>query len=360
MIRTYKRKLKLTVAQENTLRSWIGACRVVYNMGLEIRIDSYNKLNQGVHKYELMKQITGLRKDIDWINEVPIGALQNSIDRLDGAYNRFFKRACGFPKFSSKKNYKSIVFKHRIGIIKNYIKIPKLGTLPLIKDAEFNGRLRQIIIKIEPTGFFACITCDNVTSKFLSKGNSIGLDVGLAHFVIDSNGTFISNPRHFKCYERKLRIENRSLSRKVKHSKSWHKQVKKLSLLHHKIGNVRKDFLHKQSTLIAKANSTVYLEDLKINNMVQNHKLSKHILDAGWGMFRTMLEYKTNVIRINPAYTSQTCNECKAVDKLSRISQSEFVCTSCGHTANADLNAAKNIKSKGIALERQREALACA
>jgi putative transposase len=130
-------------------------------------------------------------------------------------------------------------------------------------------------------------------------------------------------------------------------------------MLHHKIGNVRKDFLHKESTKIAKENTVVYLEDLNIKAMVRS-RLSRHILDAGWGMFRTMLEYKTTVVKINPKYTSQTCNECGSKDALSRISQSQFKCTNCGHEANADVNAAKNILGKGIALTRQREALACA
>jgi putative transposase len=152
-----------------------------------------------------------------------------------------------------------------------------------------------------------------------------------------------------------------------------------LALLHHKIANVRKDFLHKESTKLAKKFNTIYVEDLKIVNMskrakpkqdengkfLPNHQsqkngLNKAILDCGWGMFRDMLEYKTKVIRINPKYTSQTCNVCGCVDATNRISQSEFKCKECGHISNADLNAAKNILSKGIALNRQREALACA
>jgi putative transposase len=184
--------------------------------------------------------------------------------------------------------------------------------------------------------------------------------MGITNFAIASNEQFISNPRHFKKYERQLRIENRSLSRKVRFSNSWRKQAKRLGLLHHKIANVRKDFLHKQSTQIANEYATVYMEDLNIKSMSKNRKLSKHILDAGWGSFRIMLEYKTKVIAINPAYTSQTCNACGEKDNVSRISQSEFVCTSCGHIAHADINAAKNIKRIGEALVRQREALACA
>jgi putative transposase len=188
----------------------------------------------------------------------------------------------------------------------------------------------------------------------------IGLDMGIAHFAVDSNGNFISNPNHFKKYERRLRIENRSLARKRKGSNSWKKQCNRLALLHHKIGSVRKDFLHKESTKLAKQFNMVYMEDLNISGMSKNAKLSKHILDCGWGLFKTMLEYKTTVIKINPKFTSQTCNRCGCIDSRSRIRQSEFICTNCGHSENADVNAAKNIYSKGVAFVRKREALACA
>jgi len=359
MIRTYKRKLKLTKAQEQKLASWIGACRVVYNLGLEVRKSAYSINKSSIHKYELMKQITDLRKDVSWINDVPVNALQNAMQRLDASYKSFFTGK-GFPRFASKKYYKSILFNLSIRANQTHIKVPVLGKLKLFSDADIEGKLKSIIIKREPTGFFACIACEVDKPKFQSENQAIGLDMGLKCFCINSNGVVIEKPKHFAKYERKLRIENRSLARKVKRSKSWYRQSKKLALLHHKISNVRMDFLHKQSTIIAKANSVVYIEDLKIDNMAKNHNLSKHILDAGWGMFKTMLEYKTGVVKVNPAYTSQTCFACGEVDKASRISQSEFVCTSCGHVDNADANAAKNIKSQGMALDRQREALACA
>lgn len=363
MIRTYKRKLILTKAQEQKIRSWIGASRVVYNLALEIKRDAYRKARKSVHKYDLGKQITELRKEIAWVRDAPCEVLEATNERLDKAYRTFFrtfKSGGGFPKFASKKTFKSIEFRYNIRIIGNIITLVRIGKLKFHKDEPILGIPKNAIIKIEPTGFFVCIQCKDVPIKFQSENQAIGLDMGINRFCTDSNGGFIDNPKHFKKYERKLRIENRSLSRKKKGSNSWKKQAKRLAFLHHKIGNVRKDFLHKESTKIAKANNVVYLENLNIAGMVKNRNLSKHILDCGWGMFRAMLEYKTNVIAINPAYTSQTCFECGDVNKESRISQSEFICTSCGHIAHADVNAAKNIKSGGTALVRQREAVACA
>lgn len=329
---------------------------MVYNMGLQIKNETYKAFGKPVSKYDLMKQLPDL-KDIDWIKDVPSQSLQSSLDRLEISFLNFFrnfKKGGGFPKFASKRNYKSILLKS-VKVEGNFVFIPKIGRIKMFKDSEIKGTPKTATIIIEPTGFFICIQCDNVPIKFNSENQTIGLDMGLSHFCIDSNGNFISNPKHFKKYERKLRIENRSLSRKEKQSNRWKKQCKKLGLLHHTISNVRKDFLNKESTKIAKAYSIVYMEDLNIKNMSKNKNLSKHILDAGWGIFKTMLEYKTSVIKINPKYTSQTCFECGTVDSKSRLSQSEFVCTNCGHVSNADLNAAKNIKSKGIALSRQRE-----
>lgn len=361
MIRTYKRKLILTQEQSQRISSWIGVCRMVYNMGMEIKNTTYKKTGKSVSKFELMKQLPDL-KDIDWIKDVPSQSLQAALDRLEASYQNFFrnfKKGGGYPKFASKKRYKSILLKS-VKVDDGFVFLPKIGKLKMFKDSEIKGTLKTATIIIEPTGFFVCIQCENVPKKFNSENQTVGIDMGISHFCIDSNGLFVSNPKHFKKYEQKLRVENRSLSRKKKGSNSWKKQATKLSKLHHTIGNIRRDFLHKESTRIAKQYSTVYMEDLNIKNMSKNKNLSKHILDCGWGIFKTMLEYKTNVVKVNPKYTSQTCFECGSVDSKSRLSQSEFVCTTCGHISNADVNAAKNIISKGIALSRKRESLDCA
>lgn len=362
MIRTHKRKLILTKEQSNRIASWVGACRVIYNLGMEIKIAAYKSTGKSVSSYDLMKQLPELKKEYDWVKDVPSQTLQSSLDRLETSYKNFFrtfKKGGGFPKFAKKRKFKSILFKS-VSVDGNNVALPKIGSLKMFKDSEIKGTPKTAQIIKEPTGYFICIQCENVPLRFVSENQTIGLDMGLSHFCIDSNGGFIPNPKHFKKYERRLRVENRSLARKKKGSNSWNKQCKRLATLHHTIGNVRRDFLHKESTKIAKANSFVYVEDLNIKGMTRNSNLSKHILDAGWGIFRDMLSYKTEVIRVNPKYTSQTCFECGMVDSKSRLTQSEFVCTNCGHISNADVNAAKNIKRRGTALDRKRESIGCA
>jgi len=360
---TYKRKLILTKSQEERLSSWIGACRVVYNLGLEIRIAAYKTAQQSVGKYDLMKQLPDI-KDITWIKDVPAQTLQNSIERLDRSYQNFF-RTChsggGFPRFANKYKYRSIIFKE-VTINNHKVKLPKIGELKMFKDAPILGIPKTATLIKEPTGYFICIVCDGINKNIQNpdKSQVCGIDMGVAYFCVNSNGQLIVNPAHFKNYECKLRIENRSLARKKKYSNRWKKQSKVLSMLHHKIANVRKDFLHKESTKLAQQYNAIYAEDLKVKNMVRNTNLSKHILDCGWSAFRTMLEYKTDVVLVNPKYTSQICNVCNTQDATSRISQSEFVCKHCGHISNADVNAAKNILGRGTAINRKREAVACA
>lgn len=358
---TFKRKLILTKSQESKINSWIGGCRFIYNMSLEIQQETYKNKQIWLHRFDLFKQLPSI-KHIEWVSDIPSGSLQDVIERLDNSYQKFFKGG-GFPKWANKKDYKSITFKQGEGVIRivgNFINLPKIKELKFFKDSPITGNIKTATIIKEPTGYFICIVTDAVKSiQNQDESQILGLDMGITHFATDSNGGFISNPKHFQKHERKLRIENRSLARKKKGGNSWKRQCNRLAKLHHTIGDARRDFLHKESTKIAKANHTIIVEDLNVSGMAKS-RLSKHILDAGWAMFRTMLSYKTDVVAINPKFTSQTCNDCGVKDSKSRISQSKFVCTSCGTESNADQNAAKNILGKGITVLRQREALACA
>ncbi len=199
-IRTYKRKLVLNAAQRNRIDSWIGACRVVYNLGMEVRNAHYSATGKGIHKYELMKQVTQVRKDVTWIEDVPADCLTKVIERLDFAYQRFFKgfkKGFGFPKFASKRTFKSIPFK-QVSVNGNTCKLHKVGVLIMVKDSPIIGTPNTCCIIKEPTGYFICIECKNVLPKFSSENQTIGLDMGISHFCIDSNGQFIANPQHFE------------------------------------------------------------------------------------------------------------------------------------------------------------------
>lgn len=374
-IRTYKRKLILTKEQSLQIDSWMGACRFVYNMALDLKQWAYRN-GVKLSFTDLQNQLPAIREEHKWLDEVPSQTLQNPITvRLKKAYDNFFAGG-GFPRFRNKRNYSSITFPQGIKVEANRVWLPKIANkkkkdtwLKMHKDAPVIGKIKTALVKQEPTGYFLCITCE--VEKPLSQHNEsqvVGIDMGIACFASLDNGEQISNPKHFKGYEEKLAIEGRVLSRRKRGSNRWKKQAQKLARLHHKIACVRKDFLHKQSTMIAEQYGQVTLEELKIKNMTRRAKkkhgedgsflpngqsaksgLNKSILDAGWGMFGDMLAYKTKVVWVDAKYSSQECSHCGHVDKASRKSQAEFECTACGHQENADVNAAKNIKGRGTA-----------
>lgn len=364
IFKTYKYKLKLTKNQTQRVDSWIDTCRYVYNLALETKIHAYRSFGVSLSKFDLMNQLPEL-KAIEWIKDVPSQSLQDVIERLDKTYQTFFKGG-GFPKWAKKDQYRSITLKGIKQAESGFI-LPKLGHVKVFKDRMPNGELKTATIIKENNQYFISVTFESNSQNLypVSENQAVGIDMGITYFAVDSDGCFVENPRHTKKYEKQLRIENRSLARKKKGSKSRQKQKLRLSKLYSKIANVRKDFLHKTSTKYMKENHVIVCEDLKVKNMIKFGNLSKHISDASWSEFYLMLKYKSLqndriFIQINPKYTSQKCSCCGHIAKENRLNQSKFKCVSCNHEQNADFNAAQNIKSEGIALVRQREAVACA
>lgn len=358
----YKYRLKLSKVQKDRIDSWINTSRCVYNLALETKMYAYKAHGVSLSKFELMRQLTECRAEFDWMADVPVHTLQNSIERMDSAYQSFFGGG-GFPKFARKDKYKSILFKSVKQVSDYVFKLPKIGTISIFKDRQPKGELRNATItKVNNKYYISIVTKQEAVEQPTSNDNQVGVDMGISFFASLSTGEQIENPRHTLKYARKLRIAQRSLSRKQKGSASRQRQREKVAKLHEKISNVRKDFLHKQSRKLVNNFSTIVVEDLKVSNMVKFGHLSKHILDASWSEFFSQLDYKSSwnggtFIKVDPKYTSQTCHDCGAIDKKSRLSQSKFVCTSCGAESNADINASKNILSRGTALIRQRKSM---
>jgi putative transposase len=190
--------------------------------------------------------------------------------------------------------------------------------------------------------------------KFEKTGKQIGIDLGIKDFVITSDGFKYKNNRYTKTYAKKLKDNQKNLSRKVKGSNNYKKQKLKVATIHKKITNSRIDNLHKVSTELVKKYDTIFLEDLNIKGMVKNHKLSKHISDASWGKFITMLEYKANwndkeIIKIDRFFpSSKQCSSCGYINQNLKLDIREWTCPSCKTKLDRDLNASKNILKEGI------------
>lgn len=345
MIKTYTYKLKPNKSVERKFNQWLGTCRFVYNCSKDLSEQSYKK-GVSISGFDIANQLVPAKKAFPWVAEVHSQTLQAIVERYSNSMKKFFKGG-GYPKWASKKRWKSVPFKS-IKTTHNAFKLPSFGVVKVFKFKEPKGILKTACLIKEADGIYLKVVVDEFQSKTYCENQTIvGIDMGIKYFLISSEGTFVENPKQLQSKLKELRVQNRKISRMKKGGKNFVKQVLVLKRLHQKVRRTRLDFLQKESTKIATQYHTVVREDLKIKNMIKNPKFAQAIVDASWGTFFELLEYKTNVIKADPAYTSQRCNSCGDINKESRKTQSIFECVSCGHRDNADLNAANNILEKG-------------
>lgn len=371
MLKAQKVRLYPNAEQQQKISSQLGAVRYVYNRTLALRINAYKKFGMKVGKFDLIKHITKLKKrdSTSWLKDVHSQTLQQSVANMDSAYKHFFKGG-GYPKFKSRHHSRqSFQYPQGVKIEGKKVFLPKIGWVKC-KGLRANmvGKIKTVTVSNEAYQYHASILIDMGEQAELTNtnGKSVGIDVGVSLVVADSNGRKVK-PLDLVRELSKLRIRAQQLSRKKKGSNNRAKAKAKIAKQNLRIANMRKDFLHKLSKQYSE-NQTVVVEDLKIKNMTSKTKgtiekpsknakakrgLNRVITQQSWGMFFEFLEYKLKenggkLIKVDPKYTSQECNECHHISKDNRQSQSKFVCTACGHSANADTNASLNILDRGI------------
>lgn len=359
MLKAFKYELDPTESQKQHLNSAFGSCRVVYNLALETKNRAYQ---EGVKLscFDLIKQLPELKEEFTWLKDTPAQSLQQTISNLDNAFTNFFKGQGKFPKFKKKNAKQSIKFPSgvKVDFDKWLVTLPKIGKVVFHNSRQFNGEIRQATVSKTTTGrYFISIlvqTHEPTPQKAkLSKDTTVGIDLGLKHFAILSDGRKIENPRFLVNSLKELRVAQRSLSRKKKGSNHREKQKLVVARLHEKVANQRKDFLHKLSTQIINEYDSVAIENLNVQGMMQNKNLAKHIGDVGWGMFESYLKYKAewygkNILQIGRFEPSSKMCECGVVNQSLKLSQREWVCTSCGTLHDRDILAANNIKRFGL------------
>lgn len=350
MIKTHTYKLYQNKSYEKKFDRWIGICRMVYNLAKETKEYAYKTRGLNLSCYDLQKQLTDLKSEYLFINEVDSQSLNKTIERLDRAYKSFFKGS-GYPKWAKKEKYMSIDFTQAIRQTESGFKVGKFGIIKVFKNKKINGNIKRARLIRKAGDLYVQIIFEDLTQKLKNNENQIvALDMGIKYFTVSSDGEFIENPKHLLNYLKELRIENRKLSRIKQGGSNWKKQVKVLRRLYAKISNTRKDFLHKTSSYFSNNYENIICENLNISGMSKNKNLSRHILDCGWSEFFWQLSYKTNLIKVNPKHTSQRCSECGHTCRENRATQSLFECVECGHSENADLQATKNIMKLGTQL----------
>ncbi len=367
MKKTYEYRIYPTDEQKSLLAKHFGHCRWMYNYALSRKISHYKQTSNTLSRYDIQAEIPVLKKQetTEWLKEVNSQSLQAVLIHLDTAYNKFFTKSGGFPKFKNRKSKQSFEIPKNLTVDfdKNIIELPKFKEpIKTVFHRKFIGEIRTCHIKRSNAGrYFVTILVEDgkeLPSKpEITKATAIGIDVGIKSFAVTSEGEEIDNPRHFVTCQRRLASVQRSFSRKIKSkkkgdplSKNAEKQKVKLQLLHEHVANQRKDFLHKVTTRLIRENQTICIEDLNVKGMMKNRKLSKHIQDAGWGMFFQFLRYKSdwhgsNVVsigRFEPS--SKTCSSCGYIKHDLTLKDREWVCPICGERHDRDVNAAINIR----------------
>lgn len=311
-----------------------------------------------------------------FLKEAPSQCLQQKLKDLDKAYRDGFDKKQvrkWLPKLRKKHLHSSFRFpepKH-IEIDNRRMKLPKLGWVGFFKSQPIVGAIKNVTLSYSGGHWYASIQVEQeLKAPKIHSTSIIGLDMGISSFVTTSAGEHISPINAFRKLEARLKRLQRKLSKKKRFSQNWRKIKTKIQRLHQKIGHIRKDFLHKTSTLLSKNHASIVVEALKVVNMSKSESgtkespgrcvkaksgLNKSILDQGWGEFKRQLGYKLDwnggdLIEVPARYTSQQCSACGHTTKENRTSQAKFECISCGHKTHADVNAAKNILAAGHAV----------
>lgn len=328
-----------------------------------MRNEAYQNGNK-IGYLQTSAMLTDLKKqdDFAFLKAVDSIALQQSLRDLDRGFVNFFQKRARHPQFKSKHNrhqsYRTINQGDNIRIVGKHIKLPKIGMV-IIRQSMQVGKIHHVTIEHTPTGkYFAILNVEFEPQLISNKGGAIGIDVGIKEFCSDSNGNVVHNPKYLEKSMRKLVREQRKLSRKQKGSNNRNKQRVKVALVHEKITNQRNDFLQKQSTMLIRENQTICIEDLKVKNMMRNHKLAQHIGSASWSKFFDMLSYKSvwygnDIVKVPTMYpSSQTCFCCGFKNPLVKnLAIRSWVCPECETKHDRDSNASINILNKGLQMQ---------
>lgn len=364
MRKTYLYKAKINKQTEANCNQWLDLCRRLYNQSLEQRIKAYKESGKSISVFEQMTNLPLLKKAFPEFEQVGSQVLQDVLQRLDKAYKSFFQRVkqgkgrAGFPRFKSQNRYDSFVLKQSGWKLEGrYLYIKNIGRFKLFLSRPIQGDIKTVTVRHTKTNkWLVCFSCDNVPEReFPETTAEVGIDVGIKSFCVDSDGNQIQNPMLLKQSLKLLRKKQRFLSRKKKGSNRRQDARLLVAKAHKKVANQRKDFMHKIANFYIEAYNKIYIEDLKINNMVRNKHLSKSISDSSWGMFFNFLAYKAEeagrtLIKVTPNGTSQICSGCgEKVPKS--LSVRVHKCPFCNLVLDRDLNASLNILRLGQSLQ---------
>lgn len=357
MYKAYKYRIYPTSEQETLLAKSFGCARWFWNYALNLCQETYKNTGKGLTRGYIQGLLPALKKEYEWLSEPYSQCLQVVALNLSTAYKNFFDKRAMLPKFKSKHGRQSISYPQNVKFDGDKINLPKIGLVYCQRHRDFEGAIKTVTVSRNPDGkHFVSVLVDDgkANPELVPVDKAIGIDVGLTHFAITSDGSKFDNPRFFIKHQHNLKRKQQKLSKKKKGSQNRKKARLAVAKVHSKIARCREDFLHKLSRKIVNENKVIAVENLNIKGMVKNHNLAKAISDVGWGMFCTMLKYKAEregrqYVEIDRWFpSSKTCHVClNRVDNLS-LDVRAWTCKHCGTHHDRDVNAAINIRNEAL------------
>jgi putative transposase len=357
MYRAYKYRIYPTSEQEALLAKFFGCARWFWNYALNLCQETYKNTGKGLSRGYIQGLLPALKKEYEWLKEPYSQCLQVVALNLSTAYKNFFDKRAMLPKFKSKHGRQSISYPQNVKFEGNSLNLPKIGLVHCRLHRSFEGGIKTVTVSRNSDGkYFASVLIDDGKShpKSLPIDKAVGVDVGLTHFAITSDGSKFDRPRYFAKRQKNLKRKQQKLSCKKKGSQNRKKARLAVAKVHSKIARCREDFLHKLSRKIVNENQVIAVENLNVKGMVKNPNLASSISDAGWGMFCTMLKYKAEsegktYIEIDRWFpSSKTCHVClNRVDHLA-LDIRAWTCKHCGTHHDRDVNAAINIRNEAL------------
>ena len=374
-LKAYKFRIYPTEEQEIFFAKTFGCVRKVYNLMLNDRKKAYEEVKNDPSKKMIFPTPAKYKEEFPFLKEVDSLALANAQLHLDKAYKNFFRdKSVGFPRFKSKKNpVQSYTTNNQNGTValinSKFIKVPKLKSLIRIKlHRQPKGMIKSATISRHSSGkYYISLLCKEEISELPKSNSAIGIDLGITDFAILSDGQKIDNHKFTSKMEKKLKREQRKLSRRallakkkgipLSEAKNYQKQKRKVARLHEKVMNQRTDFLNKLSTEIIKNHDIICIEDLNVKGMLRNHKLARSISDVSWSSFVAKLQYKADwygreIIKVDTWFpSSQICSECGHKDGKKSLDIREWTCPICHTHHDRDINASINILTEGLRIQ---------
>lgn len=367
MLKAYKYRIYPNATQKQQLSHHFGCARWVYNWALSKANNHYETTKKSLSRRELQDQLVALKKteDHSWLGDVNSQSLLATLFHLHRAYQNFFKKRARFPKFKKKHNKQTFECPQHVSLNEEekVLHLPKIKSIKIKQHRPFFGKIKTVTVtKTASDKYYASILIENTSvcppSLSVQEQKTLGIDLGLNHFSIHSNGTKKDNPKYLKANLKKLGVAQKIRSRKDYKNKStnYKKQCRKVARIHEKVSAKRYDFIQKHTTsLVYESQVTSFaVEDLHVKGMIRNKKLARSIADSAWGTFIRVLTYKSkwhgkNVLTIGRfVASSKTCHICGKKQEKMPLRIREWDC-SCGMNHDRDINAAKVIKKQAIA-----------